>query len=136
MNPIEEIQAIDLTAYRHANKLGWERQKADREAREGLKEASRKATTALRKRASKLIAPHHIDWTDADGLSINHKDWEINAHLFGEIWPANSGPYTKWARGSIKFSITGRDMDEFDDVCRGLKAAVDVLAETLFAEPK
>jgi hypothetical protein len=135
MTPIEQIQQIDLTAYREARRLAWKRDTADREAREGLDKASRKAASALRKRATSLVDPHFIEWMGpSDALSINHTDWTVRPHFSGHIQPRNKGLYTRWARATIQFSITCRDMDEFDEVFRGLKAAADALAETLYGK--
>ena len=133
-DPIQTIREIDLTAYRAARKLAWEHQKANREAREELRAASRKAVAALRRRASKIVAPHFVEWHDNDGVSIDHTGWQANPHLSGDICPRNLGPYTRWARAHIKFSITGKDMEEFDEVFCALKVAADALAETLFSK--
>ena len=91
--------------------------------------------TALRKRATSIVDPHFIEWTaPSHPLAINHTDWTVRPHFFGHIEPRNKGLYTRWARARIAFSITCRDMDEFDEVFRGLKAAADALAETLYGK--
>jgi hypothetical protein len=132
-NPIEDIRGLDLTAYRASRKLSFDLQKANRESRDELRAASRKAVGALRRRANKLVAPHRINWRDNDGVSINHTDWRADLHLSGELWPHNPGVYTRSARAHINFSLTGKDMEEFDEVFCALKVAADALAETLFS---
>ena len=64
------------------------------------------------------------------GLLPKNGNW----HFSGHVQPRNKGLYTRWARATIQFSITCRDMDEFDEVFRGLKAAADALAETLYGK--
>lgn len=134
MNPIEQIRAIDLSAYRASRKMMSDQRKLSNEAQQGMADASRQAVMALRRRAKRILSPHHVEWRDNDGLSINHTDWIVSASIGGEIWPNNPGPYVKQARAHIRFGITARDMDEFDEVCRGLKLSADNLATMLFTK--
>ncbi len=131
-NPIEDIKAVDLTPYRQARALTFKAQQSSRAADTALREASKTAAASLRKRATNLIGPHFIEWQDHDGLSINHTDWTVSAHLSGTITPTDTGPYVRQARASIRFSLTGATLEEFDEVCHGLKAAADALAEMLY----
>lgn len=134
-NPIDEIMAIDLEPYRSARSLGYKAERQQRRANERLDEASRKAIQRLRSRAAKIVAPHFIEWRDGSrGLSINHTDWNVRPHLSGEILPHNKGAYTKWARATIPFSITGKTLEEYDAVFRGLKRAADELAAMLYTK--
>jgi hypothetical protein len=131
-NPIDEIRAINLTPYRQARNLATAHERAKRDAQTALDDASRHAVGALRTRAKKIIEPHFIEWHDGGGLSINHTDWTVQPHLSGVINPANRSLYARWARANIRFSLTGKDLQEFDEICHGLKAAADALAKMLF----
>lgn len=136
-NPIDEIMAIDLEPYRKARSLGHSADRQQRQAGEDLDEASRKAIQRLQSRAAKIVAPHFIEWRDGSrGLSINHTDWNVRPHLTGEILPHNKGVYTKWARATITFSITGKTLEEYDAVFRGLKRAADELAAMLYTKDR
>jgi hypothetical protein len=131
-NPIDEIRAINLTPYRQARKLATAHEKAKRDADDKLKDASRLANATLRKRAKGIIEPHFIEWHDGNGVSINHTDWTIRPHFSGIISPTNPGLYTRWARAEIRFNLTGTTLEEFDEICHGLKAAADALAKMLY----
>ncbi len=133
-NPIEDLKAVDLMPYREARALTFKAQQSSRAADTALREASKTAVASLRKRATKLIGPHVIVWQDYDNLSINHTDWTVSAHLSGDIIPTDTRPYARQARASIRFSLTGASLEEFDEVCHGLKAAADALAEMLYGK--
>ena len=134
-NPIDEIMAIDLEPYRKARNLRQSADRQQRQAGEDLHEASRKALQRLRSRAVKILSPHVIHWRGGSrGISINHTDWDVRPHLSGEILPHNKGAYTKWARATIQFSITGKTLEEYDAVFRGLKRAADELAVMLYTK--
>lgn len=136
-NPIDEIMAIDLAPYRKAHTMQNSVSRLRRQANEDLDEASRKAIRRLQSRASKIVSPHYIEWRNGlRGWSINHLDWDVRPQLAGEIQPSNSGPYTKWARATIPFSITGKTLEEYDAVFHGLKRAADELAAMLYTKER
>jgi hypothetical protein len=84
-------------------------------------------------RAQKILDPHIIEWHHGSRcLLVNHAEQTIRPHFTGVIRPKNPGFYKRWADISIKFSITGTDMDDFDTVCKGLKKAADALAKAMF----
>jgi hypothetical protein len=132
-NPIDEIRAIDLTDYRRAQKMKFDARTADQDVEKALEDISRKPAAALLTRAQKILDPHIIEWHHGSRcLLVNHAEQTIRPHFTGVIRPKNPGFYKRWADVSIKFSITGTDMEDFDTVCRGLKKAADALAKAMF----
>ena len=132
-NPIDEIRAIDLTDYRRAQKMKFDARTADQNAEKALEDISRKPAAALLTRAQKILDPHIIEWHHGSRcLLVNHAEQTIRPHFTGVIRPKNPGFYKRWADISIKFSITGTDMEDFDTVCTGLKKAADALAKAMF----
>lgn len=136
-NPIDEIMAIDLEPYRKAHNLRHSADRQQRQANEDLHQASRNALQRLRSRAAKILSPHVIEWHDGfREISINHTDWDVRPHLAGEIMPHNRGTYTKWARATIPFNLTGTTLEEYDAIFRGLKRAADELAVMLYTKER
>ena len=132
-NPIDEIRAIDLTEYQRAQQMKFDARTADQDAEKALDDVSRKPAAALRARAKKILDPHFIEWHNGSRcLLVNHAEQTVRPHFTGVIRPHNPGFYKRWAEVSIKFSITGTDMKDFDTVCKGLKKAADALAKAMF----
>lgn len=75
----------------------------------------------------KAMEPHTVEFDSASPLAIDYSAGTVLPYLGGEIWPQTSSGdlYSMQVRAPIKFSLTPRDVSEFERATAMLRAMAD-----------
>lgn len=75
----------------------------------------------------KAMEPHTVEFDSSTPLSIDYHAGTVLPHLGGEIWPQTSAGnlYSLQVRAPIKFSLTPRNVSEFEQITAMLKSMAD-----------
>jgi hypothetical protein len=119
--------SLDMSRYMRARRSLHAAENERDEAYNAIHRGGMTHSTPMRAAFRKAMEPHTVEFDSASPLSINYDNGTVLPYLGGEIWPKTSkgNLYSMQVRAPIKFSLTPRDVNEFERATAMLKAMAD-----------